>query len=320
MDSHRDYRPDYTGLGGYDSLYLAPHVDDVNLACAGRVLADRRRGLRVLHVVLFSDLEGRHALRPPESDAPVSSGPLGDTLLAGFPPAPVRDSGLYRSHSGLVRRRHPDDDAWVDRAALLLDRVGGRSAARSVYVPMTLGYHIDHRLAQEAALRAFHAAEGRNLYLYEERPEACTPGAVRVRLGEMGARLPPVVRGAARGAGLLRFALLFPFSALARGDARRRAERVDAAFHAVGRWWAARAWNPAKAFGPLLQPMLQETDAELLDPVRTLRNDASPLRPEDRKRYAVLERRYEASLGGAASERYWLMLPGRDAPMPVVRT
>jgi LmbE family N-acetylglucosaminyl deacetylase len=319
MDSPSRYRPDYTGLGGYDCLYLAPHADDVHLACAARILADRRRGLRILHVVLFSDVDGAHGSRPPESDAPISSGPLGDTLSAGFPPAALRDSGLYRSYGALARRRHPDDDAWVDRAVSLLDRVGGRSAARNVYFPMALGYHVDHRLVHEAALRAFHAAEGRNLFLYEERPEACTPGAVRVRLGELGARLPPVVRGVARRAGPLRYALGFPFAPLVRGDAPRRTERIDAAIHALNRWWRSRGWNPARAFGPLLQPVLQDTPPESREEVMRLRLDALAPRPIDTRRYATLEGRYETILGGPASERYWLMLPGRDEPMPAVR-
>src|SRR5512139_941575 len=73
-----------------------------------------------------------------------------------------------------------------------------------VEAPLGRGASGEHILTYEASVRAFATEAGRNLFLYEERPEAFVPGAVRTRLALLGARLPPGAARAAARAGLLR--------------------------------------------------------------------------------------------------------------------
>ena len=56
--------------------------------------------------------------------------------------------------------------------------------------------------------------------LYEERPEAFVRGAVRVRLGQLGARLPPAAAQAADRAHLAPFLWRFHLAPSLRGDLR----------------------------------------------------------------------------------------------------
>src|SRR5258708_35086179 len=91
------------------------------------------------------------------------------------------------------------------RAVKLLADIGPRIRPRHLYAPLGVGGHVDHRLTYEAALRAFAGEPGRNLFFYEERPEAFVPGAARIRLGLLGARLPPGAAHAAHRAGLARY-------------------------------------------------------------------------------------------------------------------
>ena len=129
---------------------------------------------------------------------------------------------------------------------------------------------VDHRLTYEAAVRAFATEAGRNLFLYEERPEAFVPGAVRTRLALLGARLPPGAARARRARG--------PRCATSGGStsptacaARTRGPRGEAAARSPAarrRFVLARPWNPLRAFGPRLQPIVHVADEEARESAR----------------------------------------------------
>lgn len=232
-------------LGGYDSIYLSPLEGDVAVSCAGRVASERERGLGVLVVTLF--------------------GPLSDSgtrdvhqFAAGLPEAPRR----HPEHAALRSAfygRSPEDDGCVAGAARLLDEIGRRTRAQHVYVPLGVGGHIDHRLCYEAALRAFESGAGRNVFLYEEQPYASLPVAVRIRLGQLGARLPPAATGVPGRRGLSRFLLGVHLARHAPADFKGRIERLRCAGLAVRQWRETRGWRPQKAFGPRLQPVIHRT-------------------------------------------------------------
>jgi len=89
------------------------------------------------------------------------------------------------------------------------------------------------------------------------------------------------------------------------------------------RWRSARAWNPLRAFGPRLQPIVHAADEE----ARTLAREAAELvLPRDRKGRARSARRFSARADRAAkalgapyhAERLWLFLPSGDG-LPEVR-
>ncbi len=150
------------------ALFVAPRAEDVALSCPARLLGDRARGQSVGLVTLFDDPAPAWTRGLPPD---ISS------LDLALPPA-ARRSPLYMSFRSLTQERLPDDDALVERAAEILHDIAWRSEARDVYVPLGVGSHIDHRITHEACLRAFASGDGRNVFLYEDRPESLVPGAV----------------------------------------------------------------------------------------------------------------------------------------------
>ena len=295
-------------VGPYDCLYISPHRDDAALACAGKILSERSRDLSVLVVTLFENPgEGRGA-------EAVHERLEADCVEAGIPHARRRDpsDGSYRS---LAHRRLPEDERALVQATRLLAELGPRTRARHVYAPLGVGGHIDHRLAHEAALRAFGSEAGRNLFFYEEWPEAFAPGAVRVRLGLLGARLPPAAVNAPERAGLVRYLLRLCLAPALRGELAGWSDRFRAAAPAIGQWRLTRAWNPQRALGPRLQPVIHvagpESAAAIVDVAGALLPGRSRARTAER--FRSLASAYAAKLGGGPyAERYWLLLPSLD--------
>ena len=237
-----------------------------------------------------------------------------DCVAAGLPPARARRARSCFRTIGFGRS--PADSATLVELAAVLARLEPRVRARDVYVPLAVGGHIDHRLAHEAALQTLGGEPGRNVYLYEERPEAFVPGAVRVRLGLLGARLPAGATGAARGTGLARYLLGVHQPPALRGDLRGWSDRLGSFGPAAWEWRSARAWNPQKAFGPRLQPLLHSSDASTQAAIPELWNELLPpdgSRLRSPNRIQALTRAYAQALGAEAyAERYWLLLPALD--------
>jgi hypothetical protein len=169
---------------------------DFLLSCPGRVRTEVERGRRVLLLALFG--------RPGEGEeAAAAVGRLGaEYVAAGL--TPVRPRPLELAPAATVAERDPEEEDVVIAAAHLLAEVGSRTQVVHTHAPLGLGPSIDHHITYEASVRAFATEGGRNLFLYEERPEAFVPGAVRTRLALLGARLPPEGASSAPRAGLLR--------------------------------------------------------------------------------------------------------------------
>ena len=231
-----------------------------------------------------------------------------------MPGAPARDAS-YTTFSSRASGWAPADESCLGTAAELLNDLGYRTRARDVYVPLGVGANVDHRLAHEAAMRSFRSGDGRNVFLYEERPEALVPGAVRMRLAQIGAWLPPGAAQSAEDAGLASFLMSFHVAPSVRGDLRSWSERLQSTGLATRQWRAARAWSPMKGLGPRLQPVVHATRAEVeLDRARSLVGQVTPGRERSRLRLrlARLATGYAKRLGGEAhAERLWLLLPSR---------
>jgi LmbE family N-acetylglucosaminyl deacetylase len=297
---------DLRAVAPCDSLYLSPHHDDVLLSCGARLLADAARRLRILVVTIFGE---------PGRDWPPAGG-LGQAdvrrISLGLPDA-RRRSDDYASFRALVEGRRADDDRWLGPLTHALTDIGHRSRAAQVYAPLGVGSHIDHRLAHEACLRAFQSGDGRNVFLYEERPEAFVRGAVRIRLGQLGARLPPAAAQAADRARLAPFLWRFQLAPSLRGDLKGWSERIRSTGLAARFWRQGRAWHPQKGFGPRLQPVVQPTEPALVDAARALQGALAPAGARVAARLARLSSAYARRLGaGEHAERFWLLLPSRE--------
>ena len=129
---------DTDGLERYESLFIAPHGDDVALGCPARVLSEAERGRRVLVMALFE---------PVGSDTPAARAvrDLGaDYAAAGLPAVAARRA--QGAPSSAAAERRPEDESVAFEAARLLTETGPRTQAVHVFAPLGLGASVDHRL------------------------------------------------------------------------------------------------------------------------------------------------------------------------------
>jgi len=306
--------PGSEGRERFDSLFVSPHGHDAVLACPGRIVGESERGRRVLVLALF-DVVGREP-----SAAGILRALGAGYVTAGLPAPPAPGAGDPRL---ALRATSDDAEEVLFAAAQLLAELGPRSGATQLYAPLGLAGSAAHRLTHAAALRAFASETGRNLYLYEERPEAFAPGVVRTRLALLGARLPPAAAPGLERAGLARRLWRLNEPTRLRGEGRRLGERLRAFGPAVGEWRRARAWNPLRALGPRLQPIVHSADEETRDRARAA---AEAVLPRDRKGRPRAARRFNALADAAAkrfgaayhAERLWLLLPSSEG-LPELR-
>jgi LmbE family N-acetylglucosaminyl deacetylase len=292
-------------LGRYDCLFVSPHADDVAFSSPARLSWEVKRGQRVLVLALFETPDS------PSSGAAAIEALGADFAAAGLAPARPR---LPSDSLGALAFRDADDEELLVRTARLLADIEPRIRARQVYAPLGVGGHVDHSLTHEAALRAFSSGDGRNVYLYEERPEALVRGAVRVRLGLLGARLPPAAAEAPDRTGLTRYLLNVHVAPSLRGDRHGLSDRLRSSGGAAREWRMARAWNPQKAFGPRLQPVVHAADTPGLAAAHaatlTLLPPDARGRARRARRFEALSAAYARRLGAPGyAERFWLLLP-----------
>jgi LmbE family N-acetylglucosaminyl deacetylase len=292
--------PALASLGPLDSVFVAAHEGEAQFSCAARLLDEQCRGLRSLVITLF---------RAPGEE------PWPHNVSIGMPDAPRRDPS-YDSHSAMVYGRGEADDGCLAEAVRILDEVFRRTQARHIYLPLGVGGHVDHRLVQEAGLRALPPHGVRDVFFYEERPDALVPGAVRVRLGQLGARLPPYATPVAREGGLARFLYRYNTVPHRREALGGLSERLRATRLAARAWREASVWQPLRAFGPRLQPLLHPAQLEDLAPIRETARRFDVGRgapPGSLERLLALGVAYARRLGGSQHvERYWLQLPARE--------
>lgn len=276
--------------GSYEAVYVSPHEDEVLVSCPARMLSERAQGLRILVVVAFA----RVARPVPQAAA----------------------SALERLGIAVQRlERREQDSSFGELQERLADLVL-QTRARHVYLPLGVGGHAGSRLCHEAGQRALHEVTGRNVYFYEERPHALLPGAIRIRLSELGARLPPAADDVKDDASLLRVCWGFSRAPFLRTERLSLLERARATQRTAWSHRAARAWNPLRALGLRLQPVLEATEATDFEGLLGVLAGIEPRLSElfgSRERLRRDAASYARRVAGRAyAERYWLLLPPRD--------
>jgi LmbE family N-acetylglucosaminyl deacetylase len=180
----------------YDAIYLSPHLDDVTLSCGGQLFQATNAGQRVLIVTITAgdppnsavsgyaqSLHDRWALatdavaaRRAEDEA--ANAILGaDTLHWALPDCiyryhPTTGAPFYVSDPDIFGEVNP---AELPVVATLSAQIAALPAHRQLYVPLTIGHHVDHQLTRLAAEGAFPQAQ---LCYYEDYPYAQKPGAL----------------------------------------------------------------------------------------------------------------------------------------------
>ncbi len=190
----------------YDRVFLSPHLDDVALSCGGTMHHRANEGDRILVVSVFAgspaddtntaftrELKERWgglqdpvgARRQEDLDA---MGYLGaDALHLDFADCVYRlgaDSGeaLYPTVDHIFGDVHPEEALYhMDLARVLCSLL---EAAKTVYVPLAAGHHVDHILTQRAALAS--AKQHDSLLFYEDYPYSEQPETIASALANAG--------------------------------------------------------------------------------------------------------------------------------------
>ena len=296
--------------GRYESLFVGPSGQDVLLACPGRIQSETEKGRQDA---------GAGAVRATGWATESGRGrPLARRRLRGRGAAPGARARATPTLSA-VSERLPEDEAAVLEAARLLADSVPQMQSMNVFAPLGLGTSADHRIAYEAAVRALATESGRNLFLYEERPEAFVPGAVRTRLALLGARLPPAAQKAAERSSLWRHL----FSLLRAAPAAWGERAVRREHGGAGRG------PPALPGGASLEPACApsargcsrsctwRTSRRCASaPARSRSRCCRAMRPAGRGRPTASARVRRLPRRGSArvyhAERFWLFLPSGD--------
>ena len=300
------------------ALFLVPHAPDAALSFPLRLASEREQG-RVLVAVGFGGVT--------ESSG---WGQRFDSwgcewLTLNLPAATERDPACASLRGAVFAPHAPEPELGVELARRLEDLLRAARPA-SVYLPLAVGEHVDHRICYAAGLRAARLLEGTNVFLYEERPQALWPGAVRMRLGALGARLPPAVR-LPREAGVLQGWLRQPFASWLPCVPSRLPDRLRCLVSFARRRREAGRWRPQKALGPRLQPVLQAEHPAGLELAAGARGHWLSESPRSGWTDARLrhwsERHARRADGPGRAERYWLVLPEKgevpvDERLPAV--
>lgn len=186
----------------YDAIYLSPHLDDVAFSCSGQIVQRVDSGQRVLIVTLMAGDPPDRPLSPYaqalhdrwELDMTATACRRQEDVAAceilgadyqhwELPDCIYRrhrqtGEALYTSDEDIFAAVHLDDVALADQLA---ERLAGLPAAESVYVPLTVGHHVDHQLTRLAAEK-WRPVE--SFLYYEDYPYAADRAAVARALVE----------------------------------------------------------------------------------------------------------------------------------------
>jgi hypothetical protein len=296
---------DVASLERYDSLYVGSDPLTVPLSCAARLLAERDRGLRTLVVqVGADDGEGEPGLESALEKC-------GSDLVAG-----CRLDGPSQALSANLSAKARLVPRESTLLGVFLEQVRRQARPRRVYLPLGLAGRVLDREIHEVGARIFRP-NSRDLFFYEERPDALVPGAVRLRLAQMGASLPPGVSHLPKAAplGLILGVERAPHLAPRLSGLN---ERLRTAAILTQLLAGTRGWRPQRAFGPRLQPSVQEENPAAAEIVAILQEHLPSLFGSARRMKAVTNRYTRSLRQPGYAERYWLLLPERASSAPFV--
>jgi len=276
------------GFDGFDSLVFADTAVEAALSCFGRLKAEKAAGRRSLIVTLV------------DGDGAESIARRGLGTVARFEEiAPAAGPG--------------NPQALRERLSMVIRQIGPRHVLAPIGLLGT-SRSIDYFGLLRAAMSVH---KGRDLLFFEERPHCLVAEAIMLRLSFLGARLPPAseLRSPRRHLAFT-LRLLVGFTPPLFGGARERF-RVARAQRTAFR--EAADWDPHKALGPRLQPVMEPFPTEDADDIFAFAGElgcATAMGPPNSFKRRMLR---HAASGGSRTpiERYWLSLPGGDEADPV---
>ena len=178
----------------YDAIYLSPHLDDVTLSCGGQVFQQTRLGKRILVVTVTAgdppqaavssyaqSLHDRWALATDAVAARRAEDRVANQILGAEPLHwsrpdciyryhPVTGAALYLSDPEIFGDVHPAEAPLITALAA---QIAALPPHHQLYIPLTVGHHVDHQLTRSAAEQSVDPA---TLCYYEDYPYAQQPG------------------------------------------------------------------------------------------------------------------------------------------------
>lgn len=188
----------------YDTIILSPHLDDAALSCAGQIFILTTAGRSVLVVTLMAgdppiklvsdfaqllhdrwELHHETVARRREEDIVACRILKADHLHWPIPDCiyrhhPRTGEPYYTSDQDLFGTIHQAEETLVNDLA---QRLMMLPEHEHMFVPLSVGNHVDHQITRLAAERCFSA----KLIYYEEYPYAIAPGAVEAAIAKDGA-------------------------------------------------------------------------------------------------------------------------------------
>jgi LmbE family N-acetylglucosaminyl deacetylase len=202
----RRFREGLPDVNTYDCVYLSPHLDDAVLSCGGAIWQQVQAGERVLVVTVFAGApapdtplspfaEELHARWGRVADAAAVRQEEDGAALAllgakaahwPYPDCIYRQTPAghfpYASEEALWGEVHPAEHDLVAELAARLAALPQRRDG-TVYGPLGVGHHVDHRIVRQAA-----EASGHPLTCYEDFPYAQDQRAVQLALAQVRAQ------------------------------------------------------------------------------------------------------------------------------------
>jgi LmbE family N-acetylglucosaminyl deacetylase len=179
----------------FDDVYISPHLDDVVLSCAGRILVETKSGRSVLIVTVFTADQPEDADINPEVLARVGDMQerkaedcraierLGvDFLWLDYPEAMFR-SESYHTLYGVFSLLTASDLKMAASLAPKIEELCRRVQCTRLYLPLGVGNHADHRLLFETGIQVAKTPDRRyDVFFYEDAPYTFTPNLLEYRL------------------------------------------------------------------------------------------------------------------------------------------
>lgn len=173
------------------ALFVAPHFDDVALSCGGMVALVAASGIQTHVLTLFGGepagpltpfarqqhrwrgLDDAAVVRLRREEELAAAAVLGAQASWLEVPDAIYREARYNTDEELFGPLHPDDAPLLERLCLETERLlATMPAPVTVFVPLALGNHVDHQLANRLGHRL--AARGYIVWGYEDLPYAAT--------------------------------------------------------------------------------------------------------------------------------------------------
>ena len=272
----------------FDSVVFADSASLAALSCFSRLKSERDAGRKSLLVPLV-DSSGADSIR-------------------------AHGLGEVRTCEELEADPDAASQAWRERLAVLIRRVG----PKHVMAPLGL-FGAPQAMDYFKTLRAALSVDpGRDLLFFEERPHCLVPESVPLRLAGLGVRLPPAIQlRSARRYGTFALRLVTGLGVPPIFGTVRERSRLGRSLKASFK--EAADWDPQRALGPKLQPVIEPwrdgDSGDLFSLAVDLGQEARLGSPKAFRRR--MARHASGSGNRSPIERYWLSLPGPKDADPV---